>query len=105
MKLLKNLFEVLEKSENYYKVKLASKNHPIFKAHFPQNEILPGFIQIDIISNILNHKIIAISKAKFLSIIKPEDIIEYHITCIKESKYKIIIKKENKKISEIIYEI
>lgn len=105
MKLFKNLFEVLEKSENYYKVKLANKEHPVFKAHFPQNEILPGFMQIDIISDILNHKIITISKAKFISIIKPEDIIEYYITCVNASKYKIIIKSENKKISEITYEI
>ena len=105
MKLFKNLFEVLEKSENYYKVKLAKKEHPIFKAHFPENEILPGFIQIDIISDILNHEISSISKAKFLSIIKPEEIIEYYITCVNVSKYKIIIKNENKKISEIIYEI
>ncbi|MGB9801711.1 MAG: 3-hydroxyacyl-ACP dehydratase, partial [Arcobacter sp.] len=69
------------------------------------NEILPGFMQIDIISDILNHKITTISKAKFLSIIKPEDIIEYYITCVNASKYKIIIKSENKKISEITYEI
>lgn len=105
MKLLKNLFKVLEKSENYYKIKLAKKEHPVFKAHFPGNEILPGFIQIDIILDILNHKITTILKAKFLSIIKPEDIIEYYITSINESKYKIIIKNGNKKISEIMYEI
>lgn len=104
MKLLENLFEILEKSENYYKIQLATKEHPVFKAHFPQNEILPGFMQIDIIANILNHKISSISKAKFLSIIKPKDIIEYYVTSMSETKYKIIIKNENKKISEIIYE-
>ncbi|WP_428026898.1 3-hydroxyacyl-ACP dehydratase [Arcobacter sp.] len=104
MKLLKNLFEVIEKSENYCKVKLARKEHPVFKAHFPKNEILPGFMQIDIIAHILNHKVMAISKVKFLSIIKPEDIIEYHVTSIKESRYKILIKNGNQKVSEIIYE-
>ena len=105
MNLLKDLFEVLEKSETCYKVKLSAKEHPIFKAHFPDNEILPGFIQIDIIANILNHKIINISKAKFLAIIKPEDVIEYYISKITETKYKVIIKNENEKISEITYEI
>jgi 3-hydroxyacyl-[acyl-carrier-protein] dehydratase len=104
MKLLKDLFEILEKSENYYKIELASKEHPVFKAHFPDNEILPGFMQIEIIAQILNHKISAISKAKFLSIIKPADIIEYYISNINNKKYKVIIKSENKKISEITYE-
>lgn len=104
MKLLENLFKILERTENYYKIQLTTKEHPVFKAHFPQNEILPGFMQIEIISNILNHKISSISKAKFLSVIKPEDIIEYYITNSTETKYKIIIKNNNKKISEITYE-
>ena len=104
MNLINDLFEVIEKSENCYKIKLSSKEHPVFKAHFPDNEILPGFIQIDIIAKILNHRITNISKAKFLSIIKPQDIIEYHISNINETKYKVIIKNENKKISEITYE-
>lgn len=104
MKLLEDLFGILEKSENYYKIELASKEHPVFKAHFPQNEILPGFIQIDIIASILNHRISTITKAKFLSIIRPQDIIEYYISNINENKYKVIIKNENKKISEITYE-
>lgn len=105
MKLLENLFQILEKKENFYKIQLASKDHPVFRSHFPDNEILPGFIQIDIIANILKHNISVISKAKFLSIIKPRDIIEYYISNTKDSRYKIIIKNENKKISEIVYEI
>lgn len=105
MKLFEHLFEILEESENFFKIKLAEKEHPVFKAHFPDNEILPGFMQIDIISYLLSHKIKTILKAKFLLIIKPEDIIEYHIICTNESKYKIIIKSSNKKTSEIIYEI
>lgn len=104
MKLLENLFKILEKSDNYYKIQLATKEHPVFKAHFPENEILPGFMQIDIIANILNHKISSISKAKFLSIIKPEDVIEYYITNSDTTKYKIVVKNKNKKISEITYE-
>jgi len=105
VKLINNLFEILEQTEYYIKIRLARKDHHIFKAHFPENEILPAFIQIDILMNILNQDITKILKAKFLAIIKPEDIIEYHITSISESKYKIIIKCENKKVSEILYEI
>jgi 3-hydroxyacyl-[acyl-carrier-protein] dehydratase len=105
VKLFEHLFEILEESTKNFKIKLAGKDHPVFKAHFPNNEILPGFIQIEIIMYLLNHKIVTILKAKFFSIIKPEDIIEYYVTSINESKYKIIIKSENKKISEIVYEI
>lgn len=105
MKLFEHLFEILEESERYFRIKLTNKEHPVFKAHFPNNEILPGFMQIDIIAYLLNHNINNISKAKFLSIIRPEDIIEYYVASINESKYKIIIKSEDKKVTEVIYEI
>ena len=104
MNLSNKLYKILSTSEDKSIIQLSSKNHPVFKAHFPDNEILPGFLQIDIIADILKHKIISIKKAKFLSLIFPEDIIEYNISTNDNKKYKIIIKKCDKKISEIIYE-
>lgn len=106
MKLLNNLYKILEQKDDLVCVQLTDKSHPVFKAHFPDNPILPGFLQIDIISQILEHKIKLISKAKYISLIKPDDIIEYNIKKLKEHRFKVIIKnKDNKKISEIIYEI
>lgn len=105
MELLKDLFTVKEKSDYTYILSLASKNHPVFKAHFLGNEMLAGFLQIDIISLLMCHKIISIKKAKFLSLIKPEDVLEFRITSKDNIKYKVIIYKENKKMSEILYEI
>ena len=105
MELLNSLFRILKKDENHFVIQLAPKEHTVFKAHFPQNEILPGFIQIDIISSLMNHKIISIKKAKFISLVKPNDIISFDVSTKDNIKYKVIIKKDEKKVSEIIYEI
>ncbi|PRM88230.1 hypothetical protein CJ671_09305 [Aliarcobacter cryaerophilus] len=107
---MKNLFTILEitkkENEKEITVLLTNKTHPFFKAHFPNNEILAGFLQIDIVADILKHNIKKINKAKFLSIIKPDDIVKYCISSKDNTSYKIIIKnKENKKISEFSYEI
>ncbi|MAD41098.1 MAG: hypothetical protein CL623_01730 [Arcobacter sp.] len=104
MNLNNKLYKILSKNENKCVIKLSAKNHPVFKAHFPDNEILPGFLQIDIIAEIFTHQIISIKKAKFISLILPNDIIEYNITSNSNNKYKIIINKSDKKVSEIIYE-
>ena len=105
MKLLNKLFRILEKGDNYYVIQLSNKEHDIFKAHFPDNEILPGFIQIEIISTLMNHKIKAIKKAKFISLVQPNDIISYTVSTQDTIQYKVLIKKDEKKVSEIIYEI
>lgn len=107
---MKNLFKILEikkdNNSNEFTIELSGKDHPIFKAHFPNNQILPGFIQIDIISNILEHKIKKIKKAKFLSIIKPNNKIKYFVSTKDEVEYKIILRNlENSKLSEFSYEI
>lgn len=107
---MRNLFKILKikkcNESNEYVIELTNKEHPIFKAHFPNNEILPAFIQVDIIANILKHKIKKIQKAKFLSIIKPNDKIKYCISTKDNICYKIIIKNLlNNKISEFTYEI
>lgn len=104
MKFLNNLFYILNKDEDYCKIKLASKEHEVFKAHFKDNEVLPGFLQIDLLKELFSHEISSIIKAKFIKIIKPEDIITYNISTKNKKKYKAIIKKDDTKMSEIIYE-
>lgn len=101
--LLNNLYAVIEASSSKITVKLSCKNHPVFKAHFPKSPILPGFLQIDIISKILDDKISNIKYSKFINLIYPDDIIVYNIKTLNNQKT-IIIQKNNKKISEIRYE-
>lgn len=99
MDLTQNLYFLTSSSSNIYKITLANEEHPVFKAHFPSNPILPGFLQIDIAQKLLNTTFKKIKKAKFLNILRPNDKVQYEI---KEKK--ILIHSNEKKISEFIYE-
>lgn len=85
-----------------YEIQLTDEKHPIFQAHFPNNHLLPGFLHIDIANELLDKKLLKISKAKFLQPILPLDKILFIIEK-KEDRYKIITKKENKKCSEFTF--
>ena len=101
--LIENLYQVIEQNEERVCIKLAPSNHPIFKAHFPGNPILPGFIQIKIIAQILNDDIVSIKYSKFLSHILPGDTIIYSVKS-EDKKRRVKILKDSKKVSEIAYE-
>lgn len=100
--LLNNLYTIIETIPNKITVKFAGKNHPVFQAHFPSYPILPGFLQIDTILDILKDEITMIKYSKFIDHIYPEDIVTFEIKKNdKQSLIKII--KNDKKISEIKY--
>lgn len=103
---MKNLYKVLDskisETLSEYEIQLADEKHPIFQAHFPNNHLLPGFLHIDIASELLNKELCKISKAKFLQAVLPLDKILFIIEK-KEENYKITIKKENKKCSEFTF--
>jgi 3-hydroxyacyl-[acyl-carrier-protein] dehydratase len=101
--LTKNLYKVLQNNKTEIIIKLTNEQHPIFQAHFPSNPILPGFLQIDIIAEILQDNIIKIKNTKFIAHIFPNDTITYSIKENNNSK-SIKITKDNKKISEFKYE-
>lgn len=100
---MKNLYEFsfLKKEENSSEIEIifANKEHEVFQAHFPENHLLPGFLQIDIIADILSKEVILIKKAKFIQAILPNDVIIFHIQN-KENTIKVIAKKDDKKCSE-----
>lgn len=75
--MLEGLYEVMSKDENGAVVKLSDENHPIFKAHFPTQPILPGFIHFEIVSNIFELPMTAIKKAKFSNLVSPKQILRY----------------------------
>lgn len=103
---MNNLYQskFLKNEENSAEVEVifANKEHEIFQAHFPENHLLPGFLQIDIIAEILKKKIVSIKKAKFLQPILPTDKIIFYTTK-KENTIKVITKKEDKKYSEFSF--
>jgi len=101
--LLKDLYTIISSTQTRVTVKFTSQEHPIFQAHFPEYPILAGFLQIDVILNILNKQIKTIKYAKFIDHIYPNDIVTYEIT--DKDPYTLIkIFKDTKKISEIKYE-
>lgn len=87
-----DLYSVEFKDDNKAIIKLSDSNHPVFKAHFPTNPILPGFINFDIISELFNLEITKIKKAKFIKIIKPNQILTYEK---KGNNFKVFCENEN----------
>ncbi len=75
--LLDGLYKVLNKEKSQATIEFSDKEHPIFKAHFPSNPILPGFVHFEIVSALFDIKITTIKKAKFINIVLPKQILEY----------------------------
>lgn len=96
MRLLsKNLYTYKELSTDSWEVTMADETHPVFKAHFEGNPLLPAFLQIDIMGELLNKKLLSIDKSKFKLPILPNDVIVYKIVKKVENNYKVEIYKDN----------
>ena len=80
--LLDGLYTIVEKSVNKGSVVLSDASHPVFKAHFPSNPILPGFIHLEIIEELFDIQITGIKKAKYSALVLPSERLDY----IKENK-------------------
>ncbi len=92
-----NLYTVEYKDENKAIVKLSDANHPVFKAHFPQMPILPGFVNFEIVSDVFNIKITKIKKAKFLKTARPNQTLIYERD---NNKFKVFC--DNEEIANFI---
>lgn len=75
--LVKGLYHVVSASEFEAVVRLSDENHPIFKAHFPLNPILPAFAHLEIIEDVFDIHIIKIKKAKFRALVCPTQTLVY----------------------------
>jgi 3-hydroxyacyl-[acyl-carrier-protein] dehydratase len=102
MRLLsKDLYTFKALEENIWKVVLAGAEHPVFRAHFEGNPLLPAFLQIDIFAELIGKKIVKIERCKFKQPIRPNDTIVYEIIKSIENIYRVKILKENEVVSEI----
>ena len=77
--LSKGLYNVISQSDERVEIELTDASHPIFKAHFEEMPLLPGFLQIDIVAEILGKEIDAITSAKFVQKILPDERLTYTI--------------------------
>lgn len=73
MILTQQLYTHIIKKEREVQVTLASETHPIFKAHFEGNPLLPAFLQVDIAAEILGITVVGISRSKFMKPLLPND--------------------------------
>lgn len=71
--LTQNLYTLVNKEEAQALIVLADEKHPIFKAHFEGNPLLPAFLQVDIVAEIFGLQIIGITRSKFMEPLKPLD--------------------------------
>jgi len=74
------LYDLVSKDDNEVIIKLSDADHPIFKAHFEGMPLLPGFLQIDIIAEILEKEVEAITSAKFVQKVLPKEQLMYRIS-------------------------
>jgi len=82
--LLDGLYTLINAEKSEAKILLCDASHPIFKAHFPSNPILPAFTHIEIIADVFDLDISSIKKAKFSSVVTP--------------KSELLYKKEDRKV-------
>lgn len=75
--LLDGLYTVLSVKEMEASVVLSDENHPVFKAHFPSKPILPGFVHLEIISDVFKIEILGVKKAKFTNLVLPSQTLQY----------------------------
>ena len=75
----KGIFRVVENDGTRIVVELSDATHPVFRAHFENNPILPGFMQIDIIAAVMKKRVRTISMAKFMKPILPETTLIYSV--------------------------
>jgi len=74
---LDGLYSVENLSETEATVLLSDETHPVFKAHFPSQPILPGFVHLEIISNIFKMNIQGVKKAKYMGLVLPSQRVKY----------------------------
>lgn len=99
-----NLFTFEQIDIETFRVILCNENHKVFRAHFPSNPILPGFLYLHICEKIFNHKIVEVKKIKFISFSKPNDILLLKYEN-KNEAYNVTFSSFGKKVCTLSYKI
>ena len=101
------VYRLIEKREfdtkKEFILEFADASHPIFKAHFPNYPLLPGFMQIDIAAHLLSLTPLKLHYAKFSNPIFPNDKVVLKVEK-KEQGLKVTTTKDGKKCGEFVFE-
>ncbi len=71
------IFSVIDRTDNVFRVRF-DKDHPIYKAHFPQNPITPGVVLLETLELLLEQslerdlRLKRVKNIKFISVLNPE---------------------------------
>jgi len=95
------LYKVIDRSDDIVKLQLSDASHPVFKAHFENNPLLPGFLQLDIIAEILDKEIEKIINTKFMKPIFPDMCITFMVSETKRGQRIQISDLESNTVSDI----
>lgn len=102
--LTQQLYTLVMQEDAKALIVLADETHPIFKAHFEGNPLLPAFLHVDIVAEIFGLEIIGISRSKFMEPLKPLD--EVMIRLEKRPQgIKVRLMKEDRTCSEMSLEV
>lgn len=102
--LTSQLYTLIKKEETQAVILLADETHPIFKAHFEGNPLLPAFLQVDIVAEIFGLTISGISRSKFMEPLKPLDTVAIHLEKRPQGT-KVRLLKQEHICSEINFEL
>jgi len=102
--LTQQLYTLIMQDEVQAVIVLADEMHPIFKAHFEGNPLLPAFLQVDIVGQIFGFEIIGISRSKFMEPLKPLDEVVIHLEK-RPQGIKVRLMKEERTCSEMNLEV
>ena len=99
--LIDGLYEIIEQDDESVELQLSDASHPVFKAHFENNPLLPGFLQLDLIAEILNKEIETIVNTKFMKPILPDMRIVFVMTETKRGQRIKILDQESNIVSDM----
>ncbi|RLA73404.1 MAG: 3-hydroxyacyl-ACP dehydratase [Epsilonproteobacteria bacterium] len=95
------LYEIIEQSKEKIELQLSDALHPVFKAHFENNPLLPGFLQLDLIAEVLNKEIETIVNTKFMKPILPEMHLTFVLSDTKRGQRILILDRQSNTVSDM----
>lgn len=106
---MKDFYQIVACEGANYRLRFNAE-HPIYKAHFPDNPITPGvcFVQIaqDLLSKYLDKQCLikSVPFYKLVAIHHPKQIVDVNIQPLEENKVRFVFKEAENQLSSLTVE-
>jgi 3-hydroxyacyl-[acyl-carrier-protein] dehydratase len=99
-----HLYSIVSRDISSAVIVLSDEHHPIFKAHFEGNPLLPAFLHVDIAAEIFGFVVSGIIKSKFIIPLVPDDEV---VVNVQPNSFGVKVRfiKDTKLASEMVLEI